>query len=90
MPLLCQHRDGNRTAGLVLHCKCSRIGDLSQRTFAGTGSLHLRDNPDPGTTEPRHRIDGRVDVLTSFLESVQRNLALLNRQILANAGNDVV
>ena len=90
MPLLSQYRDGSRTASLVLHRKRGRIGDLSQRAFAGTGSLHLRDDPDPGTTEPRHRIDGRVDVLASFFESVQRNPALLNCQILPNAGNDVV
>ena len=29
VPLLSQHRNGGRTASLVLHGECSRIGDLS-------------------------------------------------------------
>jgi hypothetical protein len=90
MPLLSQHRDGSRTAGLVLHRKCSWIGDLSKRAFAGTGPLDLGDYRDPWAAKPRHWIDGGVDVLTSFLQAVQRNVALLNCQILTDPGNDVV
>jgi hypothetical protein len=43
-----------------------------------------------GAAEARHRIDGGVDMLTSFLQSFQRNVALLSGQILSDPGNDVI
>jgi hypothetical protein len=90
MPLLGKHRDRGRTAGLVLDCERGRVGDVGQCTFAGTGSLDLSDYGNTRPAEARHWIDGGIDVLTSFFQPFQRNLALLNGQVLPDSGNDVV
>ncbi len=56
----------------------------------GLDSLDLGDHRDTRTTEPRHRVDGRIDALAAFLEPVQRHLLLPRDKVLPDPGDDVV
>jgi hypothetical protein len=90
VPLLGQYRNRGRPSSFVLHCERCWIGNLSQRSLTGAGPFDLGNNGDTGPAEARHRIDCRVNVLTSFLQAFERNLLLPSGQILPNPGDDVV
>jgi hypothetical protein len=90
VPLLGQDRNRGRPTSFVLHCEGCWIGNLSQRSLAGTGPFDLGNNGDTRPAEARHRIDCWVDVLTSFLQPFERNLLLSSGQILPNSGDDLV
>ena len=90
MPLLGQYRNRGRASSFVLHCERCWIGNLSQRSLAGTGPFDLGNDGDTRPAEARHRIDCCVDVLTSFLQPFERNLLLPSGQILPNSGDDLV
>ena len=90
MPLLRQHRNRRSTAGFIFHRQRSRIRNLSECALARTRPFDLGDDPDSRAAEPRHRIDGWIDVLTAFLQAFQRNATLTDREILPDSGKDVV
>ena len=63
---------------------------VGQGPLARAGALDLGDHGHARTAEDRHRVEGRVQPLTSLLESVQADLGLSGREILPDPGDDVV